>query len=55
MKRIKVSNNFSLDEFINRTTYERFGAKSQRYIRQELIQIAQTLLISILKYMNYQL
>ena len=43
MKRIKVSNNFSLDEFINRTTYERFGAKSQRYIRQELIQIAQTL------------
>lgn len=41
MKRIKVSNNFNLDEFINPTTYERFGAKSQRYIRPELIKIAQ--------------
>ena len=37
MQRIKVSNNINLDEFINPTTYERFGAKSQRYIRQELI------------------
>ena len=43
MKRIKVSDNFCLDEFINPTTYNKFGAKSQRYIRPELIRIAQTL------------
>ena len=42
MERIKVSDNFYLDEFINKTTYNKFGEKSQRYIRQELIQIAQT-------------
>ena len=43
MERFKVSDNFYLDEFINPTTYKRFGAKSQRYIRPELIKIAQTL------------
>lgn len=41
MKRIKVSDNFYLDEFINPTTYNKFGYKSQRYIRPELIKIAQ--------------
>lgn len=41
MKRIKVSNNFYLDEFINPVTYNKFGVKSQRYIRPELIKIAQ--------------
>lgn len=43
MKRIKVSDNFYLDEFINPTTYNKFGYKSQRYIRPELIKIAQTI------------
>lgn len=43
MKRIKVSENFYLDEFINPTTYNKFGYKSQRYIRPELIRIAQCL------------
>ena len=43
MERIKVSENFYLDEFIDPVTYSRFGAKSQRYIRQEIIKIAQTL------------
>lgn len=43
MKRIKVSDNFYLDEFINPVTYRKFGAKSQRYIRPELIKIAQTI------------
>lgn len=43
MKRIKVSKNFYLDEFINPDTYKKFGYKSQRYIRPELIQIAQLL------------
>jgi hypothetical protein len=43
MKRIKVSENFSLDEFINPTTYKKFGYKSQRYIRPEVIRIAQTI------------
>ncbi len=41
MKRIKVSDNFYLDEFINPVTYNKFGVKSQRYIRPELIKIAQ--------------
>ena len=41
MKRIKVSKNFYLDEFIDKGIYNRFEAKSQRYIRPELIKIAQ--------------
>lgn len=41
MERIKVSDNFYLDEFINPTTYNKFGSKSRRYIRPELIRIAQ--------------
>ena len=41
MKRIAVSQNFNLDEFINPTTCNKFEAKSQRYIRPELIKIAQ--------------
>lgn len=41
MDRIKISQNFFLDELINPTTYKRFGADSQRYIRPELIKIAQ--------------
>jgi len=43
MKRIKVSKNFYLDEFIDPVTYNKFGYKSQRYIRPELIPIAQLL------------
>lgn len=43
MNRIKISDNFFLDEFINKTTYRKFGAKSQRYIRPELVKIAQTI------------
>ena len=43
MRRIKVSDNFYLDEFVNPTTYNKFGYKSQRYIRPELIKIAQCL------------
>jgi hypothetical protein len=43
MERIKVSKNFYLDEFVDEETYRRFGAKAQRYIRPELIKIAQTL------------
>ena len=43
MNRIKVSDNFYLDEFINPTTYKKFCYKSQRYIRPELIKIAQCL------------
>jgi hypothetical protein len=43
MKRIKVSDNFYLDEFIDPVTYNKFGYKSQRYIRQEVINIAQLL------------
>jgi len=41
--RIKVSNNFYLDEFINPETYQKFEASSQRYIRPEVIKIAQFL------------
>lgn len=41
MKRYKVSDNFYLDEFINPNTYNRFGLKSSRYIRKELIETAQ--------------
>lgn len=41
MKRIKVSDNFFLDEFINKTTYNKFEIKSSRYIRPELITAAQ--------------
>jgi hypothetical protein len=43
MKRIQVSDNFYLDEFIDPVTYNKFGYKSQRYIRQEVINIAQLL------------
>ena len=43
MERIKVSDNFYLDEFIDPITYDKFGANSQRYIRQEIIRIAQCL------------
>lgn len=43
MQRIKVSDNFYLDEFINPTTYQKWGKHSQRYIRPEVIRIAQLL------------
>lgn len=43
MKRIKVSPNFYLDEFIDPVTYDRFGAKSQRYIEPNIIKAAQYL------------
>lgn len=43
MQRVKVSRNFYLDEFIDKGIYNRFEAKSQRYIRPELIKIAQLL------------
>ena len=43
MKRIQVSDNFYLDEFIDPVTYNRFGYKSQRYMRPEVIKVAQTI------------
>lgn len=41
--RFKITDNFYLDEFINPTTYNKFGMKSQRYIRPEIIKAVQYL------------
>lgn len=41
MSRIKVSDNFYLDEFIHPDIYKRFGAYSMRYIDANLVNIAQ--------------
>jgi hypothetical protein len=43
MQKIKVSDNFTLCEFIDPVTYDRFGAKSQRYIDPNIIKAAQYL------------
>ena len=43
MKRIKVSKNFYLDEFIPRNIYRRYGAKSIWFLDPRLIQLAQGL------------
>ena len=38
---MKLTDNFELHEFINPTTYNKFGVNSLRYIRPEIIAIAQ--------------
>lgn len=43
MNRVKISDSFFLDEFIDPVTYDRFGAKSQRYIDPNIIKAAQYL------------
>lgn len=43
LERIKVSDNFFLDEFIDPVTYKDFGAQSIWFIDKRIIMIAQTL------------
>lgn len=43
MNRIKITDNFYLDEFVNPDTYKRFGIDSRRYLRTEIINISQYL------------
>ena len=43
MSKIKVSENFYLDEFIDPTTYNKFGINSLRYIDENIIKAVQYL------------
>jgi len=43
MNKIKVSENFTLDEFIDPVTYNKFGANAQRYIDGRMIAATQFL------------
>ena len=40
---LKVSNNFHLEEFVSKETFDYFGANSLRFIAPEIIEIAQYL------------
>ena len=42
MERIKISENFYLDEFVGKKFYQKFGAKSRWFVDQKLIDIVQT-------------
>ena len=39
--RYKITDNFYLDEFVQRETQERFGLNAQRYIRKEIVMATQ--------------
>jgi len=41
MERIKISENFYLDEFVGKKFYQKFGAKSRWFIDQRLIDMVQ--------------
>ncbi len=43
MKRIRISDNFFLDEFIPPEMYRRFGEKSLLWLRPDVVRIAQAL------------
>ena len=43
MKRIKVSENFYLDEFIHPNIYNQWGERSKRYLNPKLVDLVQSL------------
>lgn len=43
MDRLKLTNNFYLDEFIPQKQYDHFGARARHLVRPEIIKIAQKL------------